>query len=206
MLALELERVCKSYETVVALRDLSFGIHPAQIYGLIGPNGAGKTTAIRIIAGIIMPDAGAVRIFGRSFNSRHRASIGYLPEERGLYRRDVVIELLLYLAQLRGLSRAEARVRIKRMADRLSIGAELSRRVEELSKGMEQKIQLLAALIHDPPVLILDEPFTGLDPVNSALLVDLLLELKHAGRSILFSSHRMEQVERLCDQIAFVNR
>jgi ABC-2 type transport system ATP-binding protein len=206
MLAVEMDHVRKSYASVVALHELSLAIPQGHIHGLIGPNGAGKTTALRIMAGIIMPDAGAVRIFGQLLDSRHRATIGYLPEERGLYRRAFVEEMLIYLAELRGLRRIEARARIRRLAERLSIGAALSRRIEELSKGMEQKIQLIAGIIHDPLFLILDEPFTGLDPVNSALLVGLLLELKDRGRSILFSTHRMEQVERLCDQISFINR
>src|SRR5690348_11132832 len=159
MFAVEMDHVRKSYASVVALHDLSLAIPEAHIYGLIGPNGAGKTTALRIMAGIIMPDAGVLRIFGQPLDSPHRAAIGYLPEERGLYRRALVEEMLIYLAELRGLRRAEARARVKRLAERLSIGAALSKRVEELSKGMEQKIHLIAGIIHDPLFLILDEPF-----------------------------------------------
>jgi len=168
---------------VVAVDNLSLAISRGSIYGLLGPNGAGKTTALRIIVGILMPDEGAVRIFGEPFERRHLKTIGYLPEERGLYRKAKVVELL-----------------------RLGIGAALTRRIEELSKGMEQKIHLIAAMINDPQLLILDEPFTGLDPLNSALVVELLVELKRVGRTILFSSHRMDRVEKLCDEICLINR
>ena len=206
MRALELKSVCKSYNGVVAVDNLSLAIPQGCIYGLLGPNGAGKTTALRMMVGIRMPDEGAVYIFGEPFERRHLKTIGYLPEERGLYRKAKVSELLLYLGELKGLPRATIQRRIAELAERLGVGAVLTRRIEELSKGMEQKIQLITAMINDPQMLILDEPFTGLDPLNSALLMELLLELKRAGRTILFSSHRMDQVEKLCDEITLISQ
>lgn len=206
MRALELKLVCKSYDGVVAVDNLSLAIPQGCIYGLLGPNGAGKTTALRMMVGILMPDEGVVYISGEPFQRRHLKTIGYLPEERGLYRKAKVTELLLYLGELKGLSRAIIRRRIVELAERLGIGAALTRRIEELSKGMEQKIQLITAMINDPQLLILDEPFAGLDPLNSALLVELLLEWKRAGRTILFSSHRMDRVEKLCDEICLISR
>ncbi|MBV8454815.1 MAG: ATP-binding cassette domain-containing protein [Deltaproteobacteria bacterium] len=204
MRALELKSVRKSYDGVVAVDNLSLAIPQGCIYGLLGPNGAGKTTALRMMTGILMPDEGAVCIFGEPLERRHLKTIGYLPEERGLYRKAKVSELLLYLGELKGLSRAIIQRRIVELAERFDISAALTRRIEELSKGMEQKIQLITAMINDPQLLILDEPFTGLDPLNSALLVELLLELKRAGRTILFSSHRMDRVEKLCDEICLL--
>ncbi len=205
MRALELKSVRKSYDGVVAVDNLSLAISPACIYGLLGPNGAGKTTVLRMMVGILMPDEGALHIFGEPFERHHLKTIGYLPEERGLYRKAKVGELLLYLGELKGLSRTLIRRRIRDLAERLNISAALTRRIEELSKGMEQKIHLIAAMVNDPQLLILDEPFTGLDPLNSALLVELLLELKQAGRTILLSSHRMDRVEKLCDEICLIN-
>jgi ABC-2 type transport system ATP-binding protein len=203
---LELKSVRKSYHGVVAIDDLSLAISPGCIYGLLGPNGAGKTSVMRMIVGILMPDRGVVCIFGEPFARRHLKIIGYLPEERGLYRKARVGELMLYLGELKGLTRATIQPRIAKLAERLNIAGALTRRIEELSKGMEQKVHLLAAMINDPQLLILDEPFAGLDPLNSAMLTELLLELKRAGRTILFSSHRMDRVEKLCDEICLVHR
>jgi ABC-2 type transport system ATP-binding protein len=159
-----------------------------------------------MIVGILMPDQGAVYIFDEPFQRRHLKTMGYLPEERGLYRKAKIGELLLYLGELKGVHRCTTRRRVQQLAEQLGIEGTLTRRIEELSKGMEQKIQLLTAMIHDPQVLILDEPFAGLDPLGSALLMDLLFELKRAGRTILFSSHRMDRVEKLCDEICLINR
>jgi ABC-2 type transport system ATP-binding protein len=203
--AVELKSVCKSYAGIVAVERLSVAIPKGTIYGLLGPNGAGKTSLIRMMVGILMPDQGQVYIFGQPFERRHLRAIGYLPEERGLYRTAKVGELLLYLGELKGLSRSATQRKIVELAERLGIGALLHRRIEELSKGMEQKVQLLTALINDPQLLVLDEPFAGLDPLNSTLLMELLRELKRAGRTILFSSHRMDRVERLCDEICLIN-
>ncbi len=205
MRALELESVHKSFDGVIAIDRLSMAISDGCIYGLLGPNGAGKTTAIRMMVGILMPDRGQVRIFGERFERRHLRLIGYLPEERGLYRKAKIDELLLYLGELKGLRRSTTHRRVVEIAERLGIRAALTRRIEELSKGMEQKIQLIAAMINDPQLLILDEPFAGLDPLNSTLLMELLLELKQAGHTILLSSHRMDRVESLCDEICLMN-
>jgi ABC-2 type transport system ATP-binding protein len=202
---LELKSVCKSYNGVVAVDQVSLAINQGCIYGLLGQNGGGKTTLLRLMVGILIPDQGSVQIFGKPFERDHLKMIGYLPEERGLYRRAKVGELLTYLGELKGLGRAATRRRIAELAERLGMVTVLTRRVEELSKGMEQKIQLIAAIIHDPQLLVLDEPFSGFDPISSALLVDLLLELKRAGRTILFSSHRMDRVESLCDEICLID-
>jgi ABC-2 type transport system ATP-binding protein len=203
--ALELERVRKAFDGAVAVDWLSLAIAEGQIFGLLGPNGAGKTTTIRMMVGIIAPDSGDIRIFGQPFNRRHLRRVGYLPEERGLYRRARVREILAFLAGLNGIDRAAARKAIGHWAERLDIAAWLDRRVEELSKGMQQKIQLIATLLHDPDFIIMDEPFSGLDPVNTALLMDIIFELKRAGRTILFSSHRMDHVEKLCDEICLID-
>ena len=205
MRALELSSVYKSYEGVVAVDHLSLAIPQGCIYGLLGPNGAGKTTLVRMMVGILVPDQGRVCIFGEPFQRGHLAAIGYLPEERGLYRKAKIDELLFYLGGLKGLPYSVVKHRMVELAERLGIEALLTRRIEELSRGMEQKVQLLTAMINNPQLLILDEPFAGLDPVNSALLMKLLLELKREGRTILFSSHRMDRVERLCDEICLIN-
>jgi ABC-2 type transport system ATP-binding protein len=204
--ALELENVRKSYDSVVAVDDLCLTIPEGQIFGLLGPNGAGKTTTIRMMVGIIMPDSGVVRIFGEPFERRHLRKVGYLPEERGLYRKARVQDLLLYLGQLNGLTRAGALRSAREWAERLELAQWLGRRVEELSKGMQQKVQFIAAMIHQPRFIIMDEPFAGLDPVNTANLMDILLELKRSGRTILFSTHRMDQVEKLCETICLIDR
>ena len=205
MPALELERVRKAFDGVVAVDQLSLVIPQGQIFGLLGPNGAGKTTTIRMMVGIIAPDSGAVRIFDCPFDRRHMRRVGYLPEERGLYRRARVRELLTFLAGLNGVERAPALKAIDHWANRLEIAPSLGRRVEELSKGMQQKIQLIATLLHDPDFIIMDEPFSGLDPVNTALLMETIFELRRGGRTILFSSHRMDHVEKLCDEICLID-
>ncbi|MBV8770806.1 MAG: ATP-binding cassette domain-containing protein [Deltaproteobacteria bacterium] len=206
MRTLELSAVYKSYDGAVAVDNLSLAIPQGRIYGLLGPNGAGKTTVLRMMVGILVPDRGRVCIFGEPLERRHLAIIGYLPEERGLYRKAKVDDLLFYLGGLKGLSHFAIRHKIDELAERLGLAALLTRRIEELSKGMEQKVQLLTAMINDPQLLILDEPFAGLDPVNSAGLMQLLIELKREGRTILFSSHRMDWIERLCDEICVINQ
>ena len=205
MVTVELERVRKSYDDFVAVDDLSFSISPGQIFGLLGPNGAGKTSSIRMMIGIIMPDAGAVRLFGEPFERRHLHRVGYLPEERGLYRKITVRENLALLGQLAGLTSRDAIARTRRWAGRLGIDEWVDKRVEEMSKGMQQKVQFIAALLHEPELVIMDEPFAGLDPVNANVLKDVILELKGQGRTILFSTHRMDQVEKLCDTICLID-
>jgi ABC-2 type transport system ATP-binding protein len=200
-----LDRVTKSYGGAVAVDQLSLTIPSGQMFGLLGPNGAGKTSTIRMLVGITMPDAGSVRIFEKPLDRAALSRIGYLPEERGLYRRMKVSENLTFLGELHGLSPRETLARCRGWAERLDIADGLARKVEELSKGMQQKIQFIAALINDPEFILMDEPFSGLDPIATNELKDILLELKNAGRTILFSTHQMAQVERLCDSICLMN-
>ena len=204
--AVELLEVRKSYGGVPAVDGLSFQIPPARIFGLLGPNGAGKTSTIRMMIGITSPDSGLVRLFGEPLRRRALRRVGYLPEERGLYRRMTVGANLVFLGSLAGLSVATSRQRIDAWTRRLGAADWVDRRVEELSKGMQQKIQFIAALLHDPDLIVMDEPFAGLDPVNTMQLKDVLVGLRAAGKSILFSTHRMDQVEKLCDSICLVNR
>jgi ABC-2 type transport system ATP-binding protein len=201
-----LDRVSKSYDGVTAVDALSFSIGAGQMFGLLGPNGAGKTSTIRMMVGITLPDTGSISIFGEPLSRRVLSRIGYLPEERGLYRRMKVSDCLAFLGALHGISAQESLARCRKWAARLEIDSWLDRRIEELSKGMQQKIQFIATLINDPEFLIMDEPFTGLDPIATNELKEILIELKRQGRTILFSTHNMEQVERLCDSICLMNR
>jgi len=204
--AVELLEVRKTYGGFAAVDGLSFSIPPAHIFGLLGPNGAGKTSTIRMMIGITSPDSGSVRLFDERLRRSALRRVGYLPEERGLYRRMTVGANLVFLGQLAGLSVATSKERIDAWTRRLGIADWVDRRVEELSKGMQQKIQFIAALLHDPDLLVMDEPFAGLDPVNTMQLKDVLMELRTAGKSLLFSTHRMDQVEKLCDSICLINR
>lgn len=203
---LEANHVSKSYAAHKALDDVSISIPKQSIFGLLGPNGAGKTTLIRIINQIIMADQGDIVINGEKLNPRHIQTIGYLPEERGLYKKMKVGEQLMYLAQLKGLPNSEARKRIKFWLDKLGLYEWAGKKVEDLSKGMAQKIQFIATVIHEPELLILDEPFSGFDPVNANLIKDEILELREKGATVIFSTHRMESVEQLCDDIAMINK
>ena len=204
--AVELIGVRKSYGGYPAVDGISFSIPPSHIFGLLGPNGAGKTSTIRMMIGITSPDSGVVRLFGETLRRRALRQVGYLPEERGLYRRMTVGANLVFLGQLAGLSVATAKERIDMWTTRLEIADWVDRRVEELSKGMQQKIQFIAAQLHDPDLIVMDEPFAGLDPVNTMQLKDVLVGLRAQGKSILFSTHRMDQVEKLCDSICLINR
>lgn len=204
--ALELRDVSKSYDEFVAVDHLSLNIPKGSVYGLLGPNGAGKTSSLRMMIGITLPDSGEVRIFGQTFQREHLKRIGYLPEERGFYKRMKLGEHLVLLAELQGVPANEARRRASEWCNRLQLSEWFDKKVEELSKGMQQKAQFIASILHDPELLILDEPFSGLDPANAVVLKDVLLELKKAGKTILFSTHRMDTVERLCDAICLVNR
>ena len=206
MQTVELANVRKAYGSQVAVDDLSLVIEAGRIYGLLGPNGAGKTSTIRMMIGITMPDSGEIRLFGEPFQRQHLQRIGYLPEERGLYRKMKVIDELIFMAELHGVAADTAAAKAKQWCERLEIADSMQKKVEELSKGMQQKIQFIAALLHDPDFIIMDEPFSGLDPVNTTLLKDVLLELKKAEKTILFSTHRMDQVEKLCDSICLINR
>jgi ABC-2 type transport system ATP-binding protein len=201
----EVQAVCKSYGNFRAVDSLSLEIGAGEVYGLLGPNGAGKTSSIRMMIGITLPDSGEVRLFGESFERRHLEKIGYLPEERGLYKKMKVGELLLFFAQLKGVAPEEARRRIAYWLERLELQSWREKKIDELSKGMQQKVQFIAAILHDPAFLIMDEPFSGLDPANALELKNTLLELKKAGKTILFSTHRMDQVEKLCDNICLID-
>jgi ABC-2 type transport system ATP-binding protein len=202
---LELRKVTKRYDKFVAVDDLSLEIEKGSVFGLLGPNGAGKTSSIRMMIGITMPDSGEVIVFGEPFRREHLERIGYLPEERGLYKKMKLVDQLVFLAELKGIARAEAHKRAREWCERLELGSWMEKKVEELSKGMQQKVQFIAAVLHDPEFLILDEPFSGLDPSNAVVIKDVLLEQRKAGKTILFSTHRMDQVEKLCDAICLVD-
>ncbi len=198
--------ITKSFGGQLALDKVSLEIPKGSIYGLLGPNGAGKTTLIRIINQITFPDSGEIYFDGESLRPGHIASIGYLPEERGLYKSMKVGEQALYLAQLKGLPKAEAKTRLKQWFERLEIGDWWNRKIQELSKGMAQKIQFIVTVLHRPKLLIFDEPFSGFDPINANVIKDEILKLKEEGTSIIFSTHRMESVEELCEYIALLHK
>ena len=206
MHTIELNKVRKTYDHFVAVDDLSFSIEQGAVFGLLGPNGAGKTSTIRMMIGITAPDSGQISMFGKPFARKDLQRIGYLPEERGLYKKMKVLDQLIFLGQLHGLEANAARQKSLAWSERLEIAGWLQKKVEELSKGMQQKIQFISTLLHDPDFIIMDEPFGGLDPVNASLLKDVLLEMKQKGKTILFSTHRMDQVEKLCDSICLINR
>ena len=201
----ELKAVRKCYDEFVAVADLSLSIRPGGIYGLLGPNGAGKTSTIRMIMGIILPDSGQIFVFGEPLARAHMDQFGYLPEERGLYKKMKVLEHLIFLGQLKGLSSAEATKRANSWCERFELTSWTGKKVEELSKGMQQKVQFIGAILHDPRLIVMDEPFTGLDPANTVVLKDFLLEMAKSGKTILLSTHRMDQVERLCQSICLIN-
>ncbi|MFI1770778.1 ABC transporter ATP-binding protein [Thalassobellus citreus] len=203
---LEVKDVSKNFGDFRALNNVSISVPKGSIFGLLGPNGAGKTTLIRIVNQITMPDSGTVHLDGDLLNNSHIKDIGYLPEERGLYKSMKVGEQALYLAQLKGLSKAEARTRLKYWFDRLEIGDWWNKKIQELSKGMAQKIQFVVTVLHQPKLLIFDEPFSGFDPINANLIKDEILRLRDNGATIIFSTHRMESVEELCDDIALINK
>ena len=203
--AVELRGIHKAYDHFVAVDHLSVNIREGSVYGLLGPNGAGKTSTIRMMIGITMPDEGEVWLFGQKFHREQLQRIGYLPEERGLYKKMKVLDQLIFLGRLRGMSTQEAQKRSLDWCERLQLSEWTHKKVEELSKGMQQKIQFIAALLHDPDLMILDEPFSGLDPANAVMLKDVMIDLKKAGKTILFSTHRMDQVERLCDSICLID-
>ena len=205
MPVVELAGVTKAYESKVAVRNLSLSIDAGQMFGLLGPNGAGKTSSIRMMMGITVPDSGRISLFEKPFERRSLERVGYLPEERGLYKKMKVLDQLVFFGQLHGLATEEARKRAVAWANRMEIADALHNKTQELSKGMQQKIQLIATLLHDPELIVMDEPFSGLDPVNAVLVERTLLELKAQGKAILFSTHRMEQVEKLCDSICLID-
>ncbi|MBW8688129.1 ABC transporter ATP-binding protein [Chitinophaga rhizophila] len=204
---IEIRHLRKDYATHKAVDDISFVIPKGSIFGLLGPNGAGKTTLLRMITGIFYPDSGDILFNGRPFDPHTDIhSIGYMPEERGLYKKMKVGEQALYLAQLKGMSERDAKARIKYWFDKFEINSWYNKKVEELSKGMQQKVQFISTVMHNPDLLILDEPFSGLDPINANLIKQEIFDLSKNGTTIIFSTHRMEQVEEICDRIVLVNQ
>ncbi len=203
---LSINQVVKQYESTLAVDHISLSIPEGCIFGLLGPNGAGKTTLIRMITTILYQDSGTIELHNIPPNTNRSLYIGYMPEERGLYKKMKVGEHLLYLARLKGFSAKEAQIKVDFWLDKLAITDWKNRPIEELSKGMQQKIQFIAAVVHEPKLIILDEPFSGLDPINANIIQDEIFALRQRGSTIIFSTHRMEQVEQICEQIALVNK
>lgn len=203
---IELRNVSKAFGKFRAVDALSFRVPRGVVFGLLGPNGAGKTTTIRMIMNITAPDSGEIRVLGRPMDRRTQNRIGYLPEERGLYRKMKVIDHLLFLADIKSVDRDSARKRIGDWLDKMELRPWLNKKVDELSKGMQQKVQFIATIVHDPDILILDEVFSGLDPINAALVKEYLVDFRRRGKTILFSTHVLEQAEKLCDEICLMAR
>ncbi len=206
METLRLENVSKSFDKVEAVKSLSFSVPPGTMYGFLGPNGAGKTTTLRMIMEIILPDAGAIHLLGQPNALHLRDRVGYLPEERGLYRKMKVHEALHFFAELKGMRKKDYLAKVNIWLDRFDLGPARDKKVEELSKGNQQKLQFLTTVLHEPDLVILDEPFMGLDPLNVQLVKDVMLEQKKRGAAIVFSTHQMHEAERLCDAICLINR
>jgi ABC-2 type transport system ATP-binding protein len=203
---LQISRVNKSYESHRALTDIELFVPKGVIFGLLGPNGAGKTTLIRIVNQIIEQDSGTVELDGQKLSPEDIRKIGYLPEERGLYKKMKVWDQLIYFSRLKGLSESQAKIQVKTWLEKLDIGSWRDKKIEDLSKGMAQKIQFIATVVHRPSLLILDEPFSGFDPVNAEIIKNEILELKENGTTVILSTHRMESVELLCDHVAMINK
>jgi len=206
MHAVEVREVSKSFGAKRVVKDASFIVEMGEIFGILGPNGAGKTTTIRMMMDIIKPDSGEIRVLGESLGERSKARIGYLPEARGLYRRISVMETLTYFAALKGVNKRVAERRGLELLERVDMLANRRRKIEELSRGMQQKIQFLVTIVHDPDLIILDEPLSGFDPINTRLLKDIIWELKAQGKTILMSTHMMNQVEEMCDRIFLIDQ
>ncbi|HET9527217.1 MAG TPA: ATP-binding cassette domain-containing protein [Pyrinomonadaceae bacterium] len=202
----KLDRVHKSFGDFTAVKDLSLAVRAGRVFGLLGPNGAGKTTTIRMMVNITAPDSGTIEVFGRKIDSELQNRIGYLPEERGLYRRMKVADQLRFFAELKNVRGKRVEAKIDEWLARVKLSEWKNKRSMELSKGMQQKIQFVTAVLHDPELLILDEPFSGLDPINSELLKEIVLDLKRNGKTIIFSTHQMEVAEKICDDICLINR
>jgi ABC-2 type transport system ATP-binding protein len=205
-IAVVVSEVCKSYNSTRVVDNVSFDVRGGEIFGLIGPNGAGKTTTIRMIMDIIKPDTGEISVLGEQLGDKTKNHIGYLPEERGLYRKLKVIDSIVYLASLKGMNDRVARSRAEEMLAKVEMLEHENKKIEELSRGMGQLIQFLVTVIHEPGLIILDEPFAGLDPVNTELLKSIILELRNEGKAIIMSTHRMNEVEELCDRVFMINR
>jgi len=205
MAILEVEKISKSFGALKAVNEVSFSVEQGHIYGLLGPNGAGKTTAIRMIMNILIPDAGRIALFGQNMNDRLKNKIGYLPEERGVYPKMKVLDLLVFMGELHGLSAKSAAEEAGVWLERFELSSRAENKVEELSKGNQQKLQFISTIIHNPELIILDEPFSGLDPVNVNVLREIMLNIKEQGKAIIFSTHVMEAAEKLCDEILMIN-
>ena len=203
---IEAINVCKTFGEQRVSKNISLAVREGSIYGLLGPNGAGKTTLIRMLSTITQPDSGEIRFRGDDLKDVHAHQMGYMPEERGLYKKMTVAEQLLFFAELRGLSNRDAKAAVKHWLQRLDMMDWARKKVEEISKGMAQKVQFVSCVLHNPKLLILDEPFSGFDPVNADLIKDLILELKRGGTSVIFSTHRMDNVESLCDHLAIIHK
>ena len=203
---LQITNLTKQFKKIKAVDNISLKVQKGDIYGFLGPNGAGKTTSIRMIMGIIKPDNGTIKLNGSDINTINRKKLGYLPEDRGLYQKQNLSEILYYFGCLKGLDKKDSKNRANLWLERFYLDDQKGRKVEELSKGNQQKIQFIIALLHDPQLIILDEPFTGLDPVNQILLKEVIKEKQEEGKTIIFSTHQMEQVERLCNNICLINK
>jgi ABC-2 type transport system ATP-binding protein len=204
---LEVRGISKTFSGHVAVTDLSLTVPKGAVYGLLGPNGAGKTTSIRMIMNITIPDVGTVRLFGDDLGGRHHsARIGYLPEERGLYKKMKTRDMLIFLAEVKGVARAQAAAKADQWLERLGLGEWGRRKIEELSKGMSQKVQFIGTMLHEPELLILDEPFSGLDPINAQVLKDIIVQLSRSGTTIIFSTHQMDVAEKICDHVCIIAR
>jgi len=203
---LQITNLTKQFKKLKAVDNISLKVQKGDVYGFLGPNGAGKTTSIRMIMGIIKPDNGSIKLNDRDINTINRKKLGYLPEDRGLYQKQNLSEILYYFGCLKGLDKKDSMNRANLWLERFYLDDQKERKIEELSKGNQQKIQFIIALLHDPQLIILDEPFTGLDPVNQILLKEVIKEKKEEGKTIIFSTHQMEQVERLCNNICLINK
>jgi len=203
---LKVTKLVKYYDGITALKNVSLNIEKGDIYGFLGPNGAGKTTTIRIIMGIIKQDSGSIKLDSFEINDKSRMTLGYLPEDRGLYQKQNLEDVLVYFASLRGFTFIDAKKKSTYWLDRFDLSNRKTRKIEELSKGNQQKVQFIISLLHDPNILILDEPFTGLDPLNQLLIKDIIKEMQSDGKTILFSTHQMGQVERICNRICLMNK
>lgn len=205
MLTLSVENINKTYDSFRAVKDVSFSIEEGQIFGLLGPNGAGKTTTMRMIMNIIIPDSGIINIFGQPFREEHKNLIGYLPEERGLYPKMKLIDHLQFFGEMKGLTASKAKKVSTQWLQKFDLTEWLNKKVQDLSKGMQQKVQFIGTILHSPDLLILDEPFSGLDPINTKFLKDIIIQLKNEGKTIILSTHLMDQAEKLIDDICLIN-
>ena len=203
---LSIEKVTKRYDGHTAVDDLSLVIEPGGVFGLLGPNGAGKTTIIRMVMNIIQPDEGRISIFGEPLNEKMKEKVGYLPEERGMYRKMKVVDHLVFLGEIKGISASVALERSKKWLAKVGLADWQDKTVESLSKGMQQKVQFISTVLHEPQLVILDEPFSGLDPINTEMLKDIITEMKDQGRTVVLSTHLMDQVEKLCNRICLINK